>query len=501
MSWFGWMDLAALSPLVILALGAFIVLLADAFVKAGYALAFISLGTLATAAFATLAFWAKAQVTAGGSLALGPFALYFALLILASAAVAVLYSIDYARLMGFEVGEYFALILLATCGMCYLVAANELISLFIGFELMSLAIYALAGVWRADPKGGEGAMKYFVLGSFASAFLLYGLALLYGATGTIYLDRMYAMTAGTMPAGLLLASIGLLMVGFGFKVGAVPFHAWIPDAYQGAPASVTGFMAVAVKAAAFAVFLRVLGATGLLAHHSGGAEIAKGILGILAIATMLVGNIGALAQTNIQRLLAYSGIAHSGYVLVGLTAATQESFGTASGGGQPGAAAGALYYLVGYAAMTIGAFAVLTTLRRDGRPVEDIEDLAGLARERPGAALAMTLFMVSLIGIPPTAGFMGKLWIFRAAVAEGFTTLVTIAVLTTAVSVYYYLRVVVVMYMTEPETAPTSGPEARVGFGGSFATALAAAAVLGIGMFPAAMLESATRGVAALMGR
>jgi NADH-quinone oxidoreductase subunit N len=493
MDWFKAADLAALSPLIILAVGAFGVLLADAIAKGlrtTYVLPFASIGTVGLAALAVVATWSTPGVAAGGSLILGPYTTFISILCLAAAAIAFLYSVDYARRLGFELGEYYGLLLLSTTGMLYFVAANDLVSLFIGFELMSLSIYALVGVSRIDMRAGEAAMKYFLLGSFSSAFLLYGLALLYGATGTIYLSEMHVRLGGLAPTGIALGAVALLITGFAFKIGAVPFHAWIPDAYEGAPAAVTGFMAVAVKAAAFAVFIRVLHVTGLLASATPGSEVASSVLWILAVATMVIGNFAALAQTSIQRLLAYSGIAHSGYVLVGLVAATEK----------PAAATGALFYLVGYAAMTIGAFAVLTTIRRDGRTIDRVDDLAGLARERPGAAVAMTIFMVSLIGIPPTAGFMGKLWIFRAAVEAGFTQLVVIAVLTTAVSVYYYLRVVVVMYMTEPEIAPAPAP-VSASFGGSFAVALAAAATLLFGMFPSATLDAAARSVGELMSR
>jgi NADH-quinone oxidoreductase subunit N len=504
MSWFGWLDLAALSPFLALALGAFATVLVDAFsrtARANTALPFTALGTVLTAATAVLAAWSEPRIAGGGSLALGPLSVYASLVILGAAAVAVLYSIDAARRMGFEYGEYYALILFSTCGMLYLVAANDLVSLFIAFELMSLAIYALVAVSRHDPKGGEGAMKYFVLGSFSSAFLLMGAALLYGATGTIELSRMAPAAAGGPAAsGVALGAIALIMVGFAFKVGAVPFHAWVPDAYQGAPAAVSGFMATAVKAAAFAAFIRILHAMGLFAALSPSHRMAGDALAFLAAATMIVGNLTALAQSNLQRLLAYSGIAHSGYVLVGLAAATQR----------PDAATGALFYLLAYAAMTIGAFAILTVVRRDGKGLEDVDDLSGLGQERPGLALAMTVFMVSLIGIPPTAGFMGKLWIFRSAVEAGFTSLVVLAVVMSAVSVYYYLRVIVVMYMGEPAPASTSaagaseraaGAGAEAGTGGVFATAAAAAATILFGVFPSGALEGAGRAVEKLLGK
>jgi NADH-quinone oxidoreductase subunit N len=394
--------------------------------------------------------------------------------------------------MGFEMGEYYGLLLFGAAGMVLLVAANELVTLFIAFEVMSLSIYTLVAITRGDARSIEGAIKYFVLGAFSSGFLLYGLALLYGATGTIYLSDMAALhgTAAQTPA-LALTAIALLIVGFSFKVGAAPFHAWIPDAYQGAPASVTGFMAVAVKAAAFGVFIRVLGATGVLASvtWTPGMDL-PGLPGtralwLLAAMTMILGNVAALTQNNVKRLLGYSGIAHSGYVLVGLAAATRV----------PEATAAALYYLAGYAATTIGAFAVLTALRRAGRDVEEVDDLGGLARERPALALAMAIFMASLLGIPPTAGFMGKLWIFREAIAADMKGLVILALATTAISIYYYLRVIAVMFTAEP-----AGDRAEAtSFPTAFAVAATATLVLLIGVSDGTF-EAAKSAVRAIVG-
>lgn len=509
MSWFSAADFGHLLPVVVLAVAAFAVLLADALLPRGEgkpALPHVALGGALVAAIAVLGAWAHPGLAVNGSLALGPFAAFLALVVLGSLAIVALYSLDYVRPMGFELGEYYGLLLLSATGMLLLVAANDIVTLFIAFEIMSLAIYCLVAIGRGDPRGAEGAMKYFVLGAFASGFLLYGLTLLYGATGTVYLDQMGGGAAGG-GRGIVFAAIGLLVVGFGFKVGAVPFHAWIPDAYQGAPASVTGFMAVAVKAAAFGVFFRVLAATGVLASFGGaeaggagfGAGSGAGLVWALAAATMILGNAAALTQSNLKRLLAYSGIAHSGYVLVGLAAATRR----------PEAAAGALFYLAAYAATTIGAFAVITTLRREGRDIEDVDDLSGLARQRPGAALAMTIFMASLVGIPPTAGFMGKLWVFKAAVQAGMTGLVVIALITTALSIYYYLRVIAVMYAAEPAGAAPSrraeGPHgaeeaAAPSWAGSFAVALAAAATVLLGVFPDGTLEAATSAIRSLAG-
>jgi NADH-quinone oxidoreductase subunit N len=490
-------DLGSIAPIGVLALAAFAVLLIDPFLARGrapkLALSFTSLAGIAAAAVAVVVLWARPEAAAdpttpvARSIVTGALAQFLSLIVLASAAIAVLYSVDYTNRMQIEHGEYYGLMLFAAAGMLLLVSANDLVTLFIAFELMSLAIYALVGIARTDARSGEGAMKYFVLGAFSSGFLLYGIALLYGATGTVYLDEM-RVPASTAGAGLFLGALALLIVGFGFKVGAVPFHAWIPDAYQGAPAAVTGYMAVAVKAAAFGVFVRILGATGAIELVSGetASAVVPRALWALAVLTMALGNFAALAQSNLKRLLAYSGIAHSGYILVGLTAA----------GASRDAAAASLFYLATYASMTIGAFAVVVLLRREGRDIEDVDDLRGLGQERPGLALAMTIFLVSLVGIPPTAGFMGKLWVFKEAVQAGYTGLVVIGVLTTMVSVYYYLRPIVVMYMYEPVGVAPARPEE---WGGRFAVVLAVIATLYLGIAPTASLDLAAQAVRTLV--
>ncbi len=510
MTWFSLADFGVLLPAIVLAAGALAALLVDPLFPRGEgraALPYLALGTVAVAAVALLAAWARPAVAVNGSIALGPFAAFVGLVVLAATGLAAVYSIGYARALGFHVGEYYGLLLLAATGMVLLVAANELVSLFVAFELMSISVYCLVAIRRGDARASEAAMKYFVLGAFSSGFLLYGLALLYGATGTIYLDEMAGAARGG--GGIVLAALGMLAIAFGFKVGAVPFHAWLPDAYTGAPAGVTGFMAAAVKAAAFGIFVRVLAAVGAFGGAgaaagagagAGGAAaggavdagcLLEGLLWALAAATMIAGNLAALTQSNVKRLLAYSAIAHSGYVLVGL----------AAGGRAPEALAGALFYLVAYGAMAIGSFAVLAALRREGRDVEDVEDLAGLARERPGVALAMAIFMASFIGIPATAGFMGKLWIFKAAVAAGMVWLVVLALVMTAVSIYYYLRVIAVMYTGEPAPAVAGAAAREASWAPAFAIGAAAIATLLFGLFPAATLDAATRAIATVLPR
>ncbi|RMG18867.1 MAG: NADH-quinone oxidoreductase subunit N [Planctomycetota bacterium] len=351
-------------------------------------------------------------------------------------------------------GELYGLMLFGTSGMLALVVANDLVTFFVAIETLSISVYALTGADRRLARSAEGAMKYFVLGAFSSGFLLYGMSLLYGAGHTLRLDQLALSTLDPSLRPMATTGTVLLLVGLLFKVGAVPFHAWVPDAYEGAPGVVTGYMSVGVKVAAFGGALLVLEAVG-----RSGALSTAGIWGLWAVAaiTIIAGNAGALTQRNPRRLLAYSGIAHTGYLLVGVVAMLRcfDEYHPAADSGDlllasKDAVAGVGYYLLGYAAANAGAFAVLCHLERGGEEVERVSDLAGLARTSPGAAVAMTVSLVSLAGIPGTAGFLGKLWVFRAGVGTGDVGLVVLALLASAVSLYYYLYVVVVMFMHEP---------------------------------------------------
>jgi NADH-quinone oxidoreductase subunit N len=318
--------------------------------------------------------------------------------------------------------------------MVLMATATDLILIFLGLEVMSIAVYALSGIWRGQLRSNEAALKYFLLGAFATGFLLFGIALLYGATGSTTLAPIAAgiLRPGAHEKTLILAGTGLLLVGFGFKVAAAPFHVWTPDVYEGAPTTVTALMAVGVKAAAFAAFARVFmhSLTVLSADWSS-------VLWVLAALTMTVGNVTALLQQNIKRMLAYSSIAHAGYLLVGMVA-----------GGEAGGTA-VLFYLVGYTVMTLGAFAVVTAIGRRGEPNENLDDYAGVGFRHPFLGLAMIVFMLSLAGIPPLVGFVGKFYIFSAAVQSGYIALTVIGVLNSVISVYYYVGVLVRMYMTE----------------------------------------------------
>ncbi len=382
----------------------------------------------------------------GGSVRLDALALFLSLGILAATGLTAVLSADALRGRGIPPGEFHALLLLGAAGMLVLVQSVDLITFFVSLEILSLAVYVLSGALRGDPRSNEAAAKYLLMGAFATGFLLYGIALLYGATGSLSLygigSALDSAEGGPSPTALL--GFALLAVGLAFKVGAVPFHQWIPDVYEGAPTVVTAFMSVAVKAAAFGALLRVLLTAGL-PHVEAWRDAVWG----LALATTVAANLLALWQRSVKRMLAYSSVAHTGYLLVGVAA-------LAAPAAREDAATGAVFYLFSYTFMTLGAFAFASLAGRDGRDAEDLDDYAGLARRRPWSAFAMTVFLVSLAGLPPTAGFLGKFLVFKAAVAAEEYALVIAGVLGSAVSVYYYLRVVVAMYM---KPAPEGSPE------------------------------------------
>jgi len=417
----------------------------------------------------------------GGMFVHDGFTAFFTVLFCAIGAVAVLLSWDYVRRTRIHRAEYYVLILTATLGMILMAASNDLITIFLGLELMSLSLYVLVGFRRSRLESNEAALKYFLLGAFASGFLLYGIALVYGATGSTNLARIAEFLANTPVRSNPLLLVGglLLLTGLLFKVAAVPFHMWTPDAYEGAPTSVTAFMSVGAKAAAFAALLR-FGLRGL----GGVPGEWVPVLSAVAMLTMTVGNVTALLQTNLKRMLAYSSIAHAGYVLVAVVA-----------GGTEGASA-ALFYLAVYAFMNLGAFGLLTLLGRGGQERVLLADVAGLGFRQPFLGLALAVFMISLGGIPPTAGFMGKVYVFGTALKAGLLPLVIVGVLNSVVSVYYYLRVTVAMYMQEPQGEPTGiswTPPAAI------AIVLALALTLWWGLQAGGLLVQAQRSVLGLL--
>lgn len=401
---------------------------------------------------------------------------------IAAALVASLLSPAYAKNARCDHGEYYALMLFSVVGMMVMVMAGDLFTLFLGLETMSIAVYALTGLRRNDPRSSEAALKYFLVGAFATGFLLFGIALVYGMTGSVALADLARTMAATDPftsQPLLGLGLVLIVIGFGFKIAAVPFHMWAPDVYEGAPTPVTGFMAVAVKAAAFVGLLR------LVVIGFGSAEtydpVWIDLLAGMAILTILVGNVLALVQQNVKRMLAYSSIAHAGYAMIGVVVA---------GRGNEAAGAAVLFYLAAYTFMTLGAFGVLTFLERKdgGLEAERFGAFAGIGYKHPAVGLAMTLFMVSLAGLPPTGGFFGKLYLFSAAVRSGELALALVGIAGSIISVYYYLRVIVAFYMRDvpdPGPTPTATRSTQLGVG----LALSVAGVLFFGVFPSWWIE------------
>jgi NADH-quinone oxidoreductase subunit N len=441
-------------------------------------LGLVALAGIVASLLVSLTRWGQGGRAFGNMVVLDDYALFFHIIIGYAAALIVMLSLDYLRRAGAESGEVYGLLLFATAGMLLLVSTADLIVVFLAIELMSLSLYVLAGLFRRGP-AGEASMKYFLLGVFASAFLLYGIAAIYGATGSTSFDRIAAMAAAEPRDPLLLAGLGLLLVGFGFKISSVPFHMWAPDVYQGAPTSVAALIATGSKAAVFAALIRLL--VGDLRPLQADWTA---ILWVLAVLTMTVGNVVAIAQSNLKRMLAYSSVAHVGYMLVGVVA-----------GGTMGAGA-VLFYLLTYAFTTIGAFGVIALSERAGAEAVEVDDYAGLGRRHPIVALTLSLFLLSLIGIPPLAGFVAKFYVFGAAVQAGFLWLAVIAVLNSAVAAYYYLRVIVYMYMREPEERPTAYVSS---FAGSLALAIALVGVVALGLAPAPFADLAQAAVSPLL--
>ncbi|HAV24036.1 MAG: hypothetical protein A3H45_11570 [Ignavibacteria bacterium RIFCSPLOWO2_02_FULL_55_14] len=388
--------------------------------------------------------------------------------------VSTLLSRSYLELRGSHRSEFYMLVLFAVVGMILMASAGDLIIVFLGIELMSICLYVLAGFFRTRDVGNESALKYFLLGAFSTGFLLYGIALVYGTTGTTNLSLIGSAYAGVANQPLFLLGVGLLMVGLSFKVAAVPFHMWAPDVYEGAPTVVTGLMATGAKTAAFGAFAAVF----LRTFDPAGSTTAD-VLALLAAASMVVGNIIAIAQTNLKRMLAYSSIAHAGYMLSGIAAGSVE--------GQNGV----ILYLAAYAATTLGAFGIVGWLERETGEGTSLEEYAGLSKHQPVIAALMALFMFSLTGIPPFAGFIGKYSVFLAAVRADMTWLAVVGVLTSAVSAYYYLRVVDMMYFREREGDVIRLPNFSI----MLALAISAFFVVVLGVLPSIVLDIVAPGL------
>jgi NADH-quinone oxidoreductase subunit N len=473
------LNFIALAPPLIVIATALLVLLADLVVAEKRVLGYLALLGVVAAGVASLALWSSAPLAFQAMAISDGYTLFFNLVFLTTAALSLLAAIDYLERKGLQRGEYYALLLFSTSGMLFMAAATDLIVVFLGLEIMSVALYILAGFNRGKLASIEAAMKYFILGAFASAFFLYGVALTYGATGTTNLAQIGTWLAGGggIPRDpMALTGLGLLLVGFAFKVAAVPFQWWTPDVYQGAPTSVTAFMSVGAKAAGFAALLRVL----FFAFSPTFAGDWRAAIAILAALTMTAGNLAALAQKDVKRMLGYSSIAHAGYILVGVAA------GNADG------VRGVLFYLLAYAFMNVGAFAVACVVERRGEFSSTLADYAGLGRQQPLLAAAMAVFMLSLTGIPPLVGFWGKLYVFRAAVEADMTWLAILGVLNSALSAFYYLGVLVQMYMREPTPAAEGESQPaplNLGIAIGAAVLLAALVTVALGVWPAPVAE------------
>ncbi len=383
------------------------------------------------------------------------FTAYMNAIILATGFIGVLMSLDYLKRANIERGEYYTLMLFSVSGMMFMAAANDIIIVFVALELLSIPLYVLSAFRSPELKSEESGLKYFILGAFSSAFLVYGAALIYGATGTTNIPAVFEIVAAGVEGSatvLLLIGAGLVLVGLGFKVAVVPFHMWTPDVYEGAPTPVTAFMSVGAKAGGFAGLLRVLAAGLPALFLTDGASIAawQTTVWIVAAATLILGNLVAIVQSNMKRMLAYSSIAHAGYILMAVAAA-----GTA--GVADAAARSLLFYLLAYMFTNLGAFAVAMAIEKDDGSGTEIQNFTGLARSRPGLALMMAIFMLSLTGFPPTAGFIAKVFVFQVTLEAGLIPLAIIGVVTSVVSGFYYLNVVVKMYLREGEGDPAAG--------------------------------------------
>jgi len=427
-------DFWTISPLLTISIFAMIVLMVDLWLprdRKGL-LVFISIvGLIGTAGWA-ISLWDKHQTAFGGAVVADNFAIVFQVILTIVAALSILLSEKYIQVKNINFGEYYALLLFSTSGAMLMATSRELITIFVGLEVLSIALYVLSGFARTEPKSEESALKYFLLGAFSSGFFLYGIALIYGALQRTRLDEIASLPITALSSPYAIAGVAMLIIGLGFKAAVVPFHSWTPDVYEGAPTSVTAFMSAGAKAGAFAAFIRLGVAFGSVsgAFHD--------VLWVLAALTMVVGNVLAVQQTNIKRMLAYSSIAHAGYILVGLLANNEQGRG------------GILFYVLAYTFMNLGAFGMLILLARRGQELNSIDDLKGLGRVNPAAGAVMTIFMLSLGGIPPTVGFFGKWFLFMAAIHAGLNNLAYLGLLASVIGVFYYLRVIWSMYFEEP---------------------------------------------------
>ncbi|MCK4623558.1 MAG: NADH-quinone oxidoreductase subunit N [Desulfuromonadales bacterium] len=432
-------NLQAIMPSLVLCVFGMALLLVSVFTPRGKTshVAWLSVVALVITGFVTLTAWNNPQAGFAGSVVLDNFATFFNMICIIAAALTILMSDEYLKREGYPVGEYYPLILFTTAGAMWMASGTDLMTIFLGLEVLSVSLYVLAGFFRRQTRSNEAGLKYFFLGAFSTGFLLYGVALLYGVTGTTkvagiaeFVKTMPDLTSNVM----FLAGVGLLITGFLFKVAAAPFHMWTPDVYQGAPTPITAFMSAGPKAAAFAAFMRVT----IVSFDSIQTELVT-VFWVLAVLTMTVGNFIALTQKDVKRMLAYSSISHAGYALIGMVAWNEVGW------------SGIMFYLLVYTFMNIGAFAVLVLVGKKGEDNLTLDGLAGMGYKRPLMGVALCIFLFSLMGMPPTAGFAAKFYVFAGAIKAGYIWLAIIGVLNSAVSLYYYLRVMVCMYFKDPQ--------------------------------------------------
>ena len=488
-------DLWAASPLLLVVLTGMAVLMVDLALprdRKSWCVG-VSLFGLLLSWIACWSLWHTGKTGFGGTVIADDFALAFQLILVVVAGLSILLSERYIQQKGINHGEYYALLLFSTSGAMLMATSRELITIFIGLEVLSIALYVLSGFARTEARSEESAMKYFLLGSFSSGFFLYGIALVYGGTGTTRLDAL--SNAALVPHAALtslyaVAGFALLLIGLGFKAAIVPFHSWTPDVYEGAPTSVTAFMSAGAKAGAFAALIRV--AIVLLPLSA----IFHDIIWVLALLTMTVGNVVAIVQTNIKRMLAYSSIAHAGYILVGLLAGS-SGYANTHPEVRTEAYAGILFYVLAYTFMNLGAFGILILLARRGDELNTIEDLQGLASAQPWAAALMALFMFSLGGVPPAAGFFGKFYVFIAAVHAGQYALAAIGLVVSVIGAAYYLRIVYTMYFL-PAKREFPAQVWRFAPGADVALVLSAMLTLLLGVLPGYAYKTAVDGARSL---
>jgi NADH-quinone oxidoreductase subunit N len=477
------LNLGLTLPALVVALGATIVLLIDIlFVSRDRRIitAYMSLAVVVISFVLNLFTFNQNDTAFLGMFAADQITAFFNIIILFTAFISILLSIDYIKRVGIERGEYYVLLLVSVSGMMFMASANDLTVVFIALEVLSIPLYVLSAFRSPDPKSEESGLKYFVLGAFASAFFVFGAALVFGATGTTNLPEIFAAVERIVASGgssviLLLLGAGMILVGLGFKVAVVPFHMWTPDVYEGAPTPVTAFMSVGAKAGGFGGLLRimVIGLPYFVLRDGQTAAAWQQTFWIIAALTLILGNFVAITQTNIKRMLAYSSIAHAGYVLIAVAAA-----GTA--GVANSATQAALIYLLAYMFTNLGAFAVALAIEKPDGTGTNLDDFIGLSKSQPILAAMMAVFMLSLTGIPLTAGFIGKWYVFKAALDAGLLPIAIIGVLTSVVSAYYYVRVIINMYLREGEGDPAEGATKYV----TWAVYIAFAGTVLVGIFP-----------------